>query len=135
MITDPANPLAIILDGNGDETGNIVLWSLEATRIAYELDGYALEINGTDEPLCDFRRLPNRVWQSQAGQEMRVFQSDPGCWQFSVAGLDISDGEVNATEAGALEAAHAVDDRFGPIPWADYPLWLALFGQSAERQA
>lgn len=135
MILDDAHPFAIVLDENGDETGNILPWSLEATKIAYDLGGYALQINGDDEPLCDFRRLPGRVWTSRFGQEIRVFQSDPGCWQYAVAGMDISDGEHSTTEADARSSAEAVD-KHTPGPWSeepgDYPRWADLFAGEPE---
>jgi hypothetical protein len=122
---------AIVLDAEGEETGHIVPWpALEAIRLAYQVDGYALQINGDDEPLCDFRRLPGRVWTSRHGQEIRVFQTDPGVWQCAVAGMDISDGEFDTTEAAARQSAEAVD-KHTPGPWSedpgDYPRWADLF--------
>jgi hypothetical protein len=128
MIFD--NPHAIVLDAVGNETGTIVPWvpdSIKAMSEAYRINGYALEINGDDNPLCDFRRLPGRVWTSRFGQEIRVFETDHDWWQCSFDGMDVSDGAGHRSEQEARQAAEAID-LYTPGPWAegDYPKWADL---------
>lgn len=133
MILDDYQPWVIILDAEGNETGNILPWSANAISIAWKLNGYALRINGDeDDPFCDFRLLSGRVWTSQAGQEMRVFMSDHGIWQYSVAGMDISDGAVHHSQAEAAESARSVDEHYGWVPWADCPLWADLLDSNVR---
>lgn len=70
----------------------------------------------------DFRRLPDRVWQSRHGQEIRVFMTDPDCWQWTLDGMDVTDGTMHPDEAHAREQAHLCTDR-PDGHYADFPLW------------
>lgn len=136
MIFDGDNMHAIVLDANGNETGNILAWPSEGAQaiyLAYKYDGYLLQIDGDDEPLADFRRLPDRVWTSKAGQEIRVFESDAGIWQYAVDGMDIEDGAYSHSESDITEQAHLVDND-GSIPWAEFPLWADIFRDSARME-
>jgi hypothetical protein len=137
MILDDRYPWAVVLDPNGDETGMIVPWAgLEATLKAYQIDGYALKADS--EPgviLCDFRRLPGRVWTSRYDQEIRIFQVDDEMWQYSFAGMDISDGAYYYDAADARLHAQYVDE-FTSGPWSTaggYPLWADLFAIQEEE--
>lgn len=139
MIIDDRYPWAIVLGPNDEETGVIEPWdsehAWEITLKAYQVNGYALQINGDNETLCDFRRLPGRMWMSRHGQEIRVFKSDPGVWQYSFSGMDVTNGAYYSTEDEAREDAELVD-KHTPAPWyeGDYPLWADLFAWKEETE-
>jgi len=97
-------------------------WTSELTCEAYRTGGRIIVRDS--EPanvVCDFTRTADRVWQSPGGQQIRLFING-GYWQWTVDGMDVTDGTMHDTEADAREQAHACTDQ---DRWADFPLWDA----------
>lgn len=132
--SDPGDPMVIIIGPDDKETGNIPRYSCEAIRLTFDLDGYALEIDGDGVPMCDFRRSDGRVWTSRHGQEIRIFQREFGMWQIAIDGMDVTDGQYHGTEQEARDAAQEIDAH-SHWPWADYPKWADVIAADAATEA
>jgi hypothetical protein len=112
----------VIVGGDGSEEW--AEWSDVSDRHAYAA-GAQVIVRDSDPArvVGDFRRdLPGRVWQSPHGQEIRVFMAGPNDWQWTVAGMDVTDYEAHPSEESAREQAHACTDR-PEGNYADFPLW------------
>lgn len=132
--SDPGDPMVIIIGPDGKETGNILRYSCEAIRLTFELDGYALEIDGDGVPMCDFRRSDGRVWTSRHGQEIRIFGHEFAAWQIAIDGMDVTHGQYHRTEQEALQAAQEID-AYSHAPYADYPKWADMLAEAAADEA
>lgn len=104
-----------------DGSQEFMTWGTGSDRLAYQR--WATVTVRDSEParvVGDFRRLPERVWQSPHGQEVRVFMPSPDIWQWTVDGMDVTGGQLHSTVQDARDHAHACTDRY---PYAEYPMW------------